>query len=332
MIGDYIAFLSGFRFFIINFAHNIRIKLIFNSNYYNKNQKMKKFFSYFMISLCLLGTSVVTSCSSDDDDNEDKLADLPYENEAAVYQVTEESTIEYFELTSDGKYLIEHHSMVQSGLSPAFYIKDNFEYGTFKKNSDNEYQLNDKNNTILKIESIGGNDYKITYGNESYRVTKLAKTATYLTADVTPSQLCRSWKLKQVKMTAKATGAFNTEVSDSATCYSTLMSNLKTNHIDIYKSLSEKKDVENIDCISFSNTYKYIVKTDKDENGNPNYLLRRDWSWEGNQLYLKKGYEEKHGYNVSFIGSTMKLEYSDIQGSTSIKLEYLFTPLNDTLF
>ena len=64
---------------------------------------MKKFFSYFMISLCLLGTSVVTSCSSDDDDNEDKLADLPYENEAAVYQVTEESTIEYFELTSDGK-------------------------------------------------------------------------------------------------------------------------------------------------------------------------------------------------------------------------------------
>ena len=84
MIGDYIAFLSSFRVFIINFAENIRIKLIFNSNYYNKNQKMKKFFSYFMISLCLLGTSVVTSCSSDDDNEEDKLADLPYENEAAI--------------------------------------------------------------------------------------------------------------------------------------------------------------------------------------------------------------------------------------------------------
>lgn len=284
---------------------------------------IKKFFSYFMVFMCLLGTSVVTACSSDDDDEEDKLADLPYENEAAIYQVTDtESRISYIELTSNGNYIIEYKSMVIG--SSAYNVKDNFEYGTFKKSADNTYQLNDKNSTILKIASTGGSNYTVTYGSESYPTTKLEKKATYLGANVTTTQLCRSWRLKNVKMTAKATGAFNTEVSDSANCYSSLMSSLKAKHTDIYNSLTENKNVENISYISFSNTYSYIVKTDKDENGNPDLLVRRFWAWEGNKLYLKKGSEEKRGYNVSFIGSTMRMEYTDVQGSTSVKLEYEF--------
>ena len=143
---------------------------------------MKKIFSYFMIFMCLLGTSVVTSCSSDDDNEEDKLADLPYENEAAIYQVTDtESRISYIELTSNGNYIIEYKSMVVG--SSAYNVKDNFEYGTFKKSADNTYQLNDKNSTILKIASTGGSNYTVTYGSESYPTTKLEKKATYLGAN-----------------------------------------------------------------------------------------------------------------------------------------------------
>ena len=74
---------------------------------------MKKFFSYFMMAMCLLGTSVVTSCGSDDDD--DALADLPYEADAAIYKLDlNADRITYIELTTAGNYFIEYETMVKS--------------------------------------------------------------------------------------------------------------------------------------------------------------------------------------------------------------------------
>ena len=137
-----IAFLSIFScylsFLLVILQSKNKMNYPFTTNYFINQiitkQKMKKIFSYFMIFMCLLGTSVVTSCSSDDDNEEDKLADLPYENEAAIYQVTDtESRISYIELTSNGNYIIEYKSMVVG--SSAYNVKDNFEYGTFKKST-----------------------------------------------------------------------------------------------------------------------------------------------------------------------------------------------------
>ena len=115
---------------------------------------MKKFFSYFMIAMCLLGTSVVTSCGSDDDD--DALADLPYEADAALYKLDPNTDrITYIELTTAGNYFIEYETMVKSKAAtinvndveiPLPFTtannditratQDNFEYGVFERNDD----------------------------------------------------------------------------------------------------------------------------------------------------------------------------------------------------
>ena len=311
MIGDYIAFLSGFRFFIINFAENIRIKLIFNSNYYNKNQKMKKFFSYFMISLCLLGTSVVTSCSSDDDDKEEGLPELPYLSDAAIYQVDEENNNEeivYIELTSAGNYFINYVDGAPEGSSVAM---KRFECSTFTKNSDGTYQLNGKN-VALKIESAGSNKFNITLGDKSYTATKAGtgSKASFANAD----KICRSWKVKKAYAEIKEL---------------TMPEPLKVsadNYKQLTDRLNEQKRVlpyfEELDYISFSNTYKdsshlwYVGKTDSS-------IARGVWQWDNGKIKLG---DSSKSIDVTFEGSTMKLSHTTVDGSTTIKWEYELTP------
>lgn len=307
MIGDYIAFLSGFRVFIINFAENIRIKLIFNSNYYNKNQKMKKFFSYFMISLCLLGTSVVTSCSSDDDDSEESLPELKFQSDAAIYQLYGNmEDISYIELTTAGNYIIEYVSMAPN--SPVSL--KNFECGTFKKGSeDNTYELEGKN-TILEIQPIGG-EYKITLGDKTYTAMKVGSTAPL--ANGTPmQQICRSWKVKKVYANIESSVLKN-PVSESA-----------SNSKDLLKKLGENYELPyfvELDYISFSNTYKfqdrlsYVGRVD-------NSIRRGVWQYTNAIVFDESG--EK--INVTFEGTTMKLTHKTVDGSTTIEWGYEFTP------
>ena len=318
MIGDYIAFLSGFRFFIINFAENIRIKLIFNSNYYNKNQKMKKFFSYFMISLCLLGTSVVTSCSSDDDDKEEGLPELPYLSEAAIYQIDDlKDDISFIELTTAGNYFIQYIDMApESSVS-----KKNFQGGNFTKKSDGIYQLNglDKD---LKIESAGGK-YNITLGDKTYTATKMGSTASFSHSN----DICRSWKVKKATANINGPDLINPiEINAS-------------NYKDLKKKLEENNRVKpegfiDIDYISFSNTYKYadhlsyVVKTDET-------ISRGEWQWkankEGGMINFNDAkdintYEELQFMSVLFEGTTMIISYEAANGSTTTKLTYELTP------
>jgi hypothetical protein len=270
---------------------------------------MKKFFSYFMISMCLLGTSVVTSCGSDDDDNEDSLPELKYKDDAAIYQLDEENNNEeivYIELTTAGNYFIQYVGGAPENSPVAM---KRFECSTFTKNSDGTYQLNDKNVT-LKIESAGGNKYNITLGDKSYTATKAGSgsKATFPNAD----QICRSWRVKNVYAEIKEL---------------TMAEPLKVN-ADNYKQLINKLNEKNrilpyfveLDYISFSNTYKdsshlwYVGKTD-------NSIARGVWQWNNGKITFDDSTEY---IDVTFEGSTMKFNHKKIDGSTTIEWGYEF--------
>ena len=271
---------------------------------------MKKFFSYFMISMCLLGTSVVTSCGSDDDDS-GSLKDLPYEADAALYEVANNSDkIGYIELTSAGNYFIEYKTMVKSKaatinvndaeISLPFASSDknitratmdNFEYGTFEKNSDGSYTLKDRSNAILTIKQESNGSYTITLGESTYSATRVNRVPTF----ALQSQICRSWKMSKVyfKMEQNVMGV-KTSINEEAGSYKDLMKKLQKYSNTTYDN------VENIDYISFNNTGSYVVKTD-------NSIDRNYWSWSNNKLYFTNS--PNVGWDVTFDGSTMKMDY-----------------------
>ena len=295
MIGDYVAFLSAFRVFIINFAHNIRIKLIFNSNYYNKNQKMKKFFSYFMISLCLLGTSVVTSCSSDDDDKDNA------------------EEIEYVELTTSGNYIIQYNGMAPNS---SVSMKD-FECGTFTKNSeDNTYLLEGKTTegetTTLKVEQVGG-EYNVTLGGKTYTAVKVGSIASFTNTNQL-EQICRSWSVKKVYANINSTVFKSTEVSAS-------------NYKDLLNKLGEEYTLPyfvELDNISFSNTYKFKDRLSYVSINKKGQKIRRGvWQWNTNAIVFDESGED---VNVAFEGTTMKFKHTTVDGSTTIEWGYELTP------
>jgi hypothetical protein len=268
---------------------------------------MKKFFSYFMISMCLLGTSVVTSCSSDDDDNDDSLPELKYKDEAAIYQLYGNmEDIAYIELTTAGNYIIQYN-----GMAPTSSVAmKNFECGTFTKSSeDNTYQLEGKN-TTLEIQPIGG-EYKITLGDKTYTAMKVGSTAP-LASGTPMQQICRSWKVKKVYANIESSVLKN-PVSESA-----------SNSKDLLKKLGENYELPyfvELDYISFSNTYKfqdrlsYVGRVD-------NSIRRGVWQYTNAIVFDESG--EK--INVTFEGTTMKLTHKTVDGSTTIEWGYDLTP------
>ena len=288
---------------------------------------MKKFFSYFMMAMCLLGTSVVTSCGSDDDD--DALADLPYEADAALYEVDfNTDKIAYIELTSAGNYFIEYKTMIKSKaatinvsdveISIPFATadknitratQDNFEYGTFVKNDDGSYTLKDRNNDILTIKQENGR-YTITLGGTTYTATRVQTVANFPSA----SQICRSWKMNKVrfKMEMNIMG-MKTAIDEEASSYKDLMKKLQK-----YAGTSYE-NVENIDYISFNRSGSYVVKTETS-------IDRSYWTWSGNKLYFSNS--GNVGWDVTFDGSTMKMDYKmsaeTAAGSTSLEMHYEF--------
>jgi len=268
---------------------------------------MKKFFSYFMISMCLLGTSVVTSCSSDDD-KEDSLPELKYQSDAALYQLEGNmEDIAYIELTTAGNYIIQYNAMApNSSVS-----MKNFECGTFTKNTDdNTYQLEGKN-TTLKIESAGMG-YTITLGEKTYTAVKAGSTATF-TKDNQMEKICRSWKVKRVYANIESSVLKNPVTASAGNCK------------DLLKKLGEDYALPNfveMDYVSFSNTYKYndrlsyVWKTDSS-------IGRGVWQWDYNnsQIILDESGEK---INVTFDGTTMKFDHKTIDGSTTIEWGYEF--------
>ena len=283
---------------------------------------MKKIFSYFMISMCLLGTSVVTSCGSDDDEPE-TLSKLPYEADAAVYEITNfDSDIAYIELTTAGNYFINHKSYAESKPLSMFVNdvefplaftsnepvtrakKNNFWYGTYEKNSDGSYKLKDENAT-LKITSAGNGLYNLTLNDKTYEGKKLDKRATFARA----TDLCRSWRLKKVKVEVDATGIITTHISEEASNYTDLMNKLAKNPAIKFPT------VEDIEYVSFSNTYMYVVKTNSS-------IYHKFWKWDNNKLYLNNN---EIGYDVTFEGATMKFKNSKSDDSASMTVEYEFT-------
>lgn len=269
---------------------------------------MKKFFSYFMISLCLLGTSVVTSCSSDDDDKEDKLPELPYVADAAIYHLEDNKEgITYIELTTAGNYFIQY----EDGAPKSSVSMKRFECGTFTKNSeDNTYQLEGKN-TTLKIEHAGG-DYNIILGDKPYPAMKKGTPAS-LTSGSPLEQICRSWKVKNVyvNIDSSVLKPFNTKSS---------------NYKDLEKQIDDNGYVlpyfVALDYISFSSTYwyndclSYVGKTD-------DTIGRSVWQWKNNAIILDESGKQ---INVTFEGSTMKLSHKTVDGSTTIEWGYELTP------
>lgn len=272
---------------------------------------MKKFFSYFMIAMCLLGTSVVTSCGSDDDD--DALADLPYEADAALYELVGNNIdkIAYIELTTAGNYFIEHKSMVKSKAAtinvndveiPLPFTTaeknitratmDNFEFGTFTKNDDGSFTLKDKENAILTIKSEGNNNYTITLGGNTYTATRVNRNSSLSSI----GQICRSWKMSKVyfKWNQTVVGGIQTSIEEEAGSYKDLMKKLEKHTGFTYGS-----SIQNFDYVSFNNTGSYIVKTDDS-------IDRDYWNWNGNKLYFSKSRDV--GFDVTFDGSTLKLD------------------------
>ena len=262
---------------------------------------MKKFFSYFMIFMCLLGTSVVMSCSSSDDEEEDKLPDLQYLNDAAIYQLQDnKDMISYVELTTAGNYFIQYLTMAPSSSSAIA----NFEFGSYTKNSDGSYQLNQKNTTL----KINGNT--ITIGDDTYTATKVGLKASFADA----SKICRTWRTKKVSANISSSVLKPIEVSASN-----------------YKDLENKIDqngyklpyFEKIDYVCFSNTYmygdhlSYIAKVD-------NTIARKVWQWKNGKVNLN---DESQDITVTFEGSTMKFSHTTIDGSTTIQWVYEFNPL-----
>lgn len=292
---------------------------------------MKKFFSYFMIAMCLLGTSVVTSCGSDDDD--DELKALPYENDAALYELVGNhiDKIAYIELTSAGNYFIEHKSMVKSKAAtinvndveiPLLFttadknttraIQDNFEYGTFVKNDDGSYTLKDRSNDILTIKPEGSNNYTINLGGNNYTATRV-RTNSSLSGI---GQICRSWKMSKVhvKSSQSLIGGINANFEEEASSYKELMRKIEKS-----TGFSFGNSVQDFDYVSFNNTGSYVVKTD-------NSIDRDYWNWSGNKLYFSKSPEL--GFDVTFDGSTLKLDYKmSIElgaGTSTLEINYEF--------
>lgn len=295
---------------------------------------MKKLFSYLMISMCLLGTSVVTSCGSDDD--EDVALDAPkYESDAALYKLeTNDEKISYIELTSAGNYYLEYLTMVKSKTAtikvndaeiPLPFTtsnavtrtaKDNFEYGTYTKNGEGSFELNGKGTLI--IQTAGGSKYTltITVGTKTYTYTGTKESKSYSTA--TASKICRSWRLKKVYLNMdQDVMGFTTHISEEASTYKDLMNKLAKNSGSDYS-----ESIEEIDYISFNNTGSYVVKTSSS-------IDRGYWRWDESKstLYLRK--DSQIGLVVTFSGKKMKMDYTmkvDMgnTGSTSISLGYEF--------
>jgi hypothetical protein len=269
---------------------------------------IKKFFSYFMVFMCLLGTSVVTACSSDDDDEEDKLPELQYKNDAAIYQLEGNAEdIAYVELTTAGNYIIEY-----IGMAPNSSVSlKNFECGTFTKNDDGTYQLEGKN-TTLKIEQAGG-EYNITLGEKIYSAIKVGSIASF-TSTNQMEQICRSWRVKKVYANIESSVLKN-PVSVSAGSYKDLLNKLSDNY--------ELPYFVELDKISFSNTYKFkdrlsYVKINKDDQS----IRRGVWQWNNNTIIFD---ESGENINVTFEGSTMKFNHKTVDGSTIIEWGYEFT-------
>lgn len=267
---------------------------------------MKKIFSYFMIFMCLLGTSVVTSCSSSDDDKEDKLPDLPYLSDAAIYQLDEENNNEdivYIELTTAGNYFIQY----VGGAPESSVSMKRFEGSTFTKNSDGSYQLNGKNVT-LRIEAADSK-YNITLGDKNYTASKVGTKANFVNSD----KICRSWKVKKAYANISSSVLKNPVEESAGNCK------------DLLKKLGENYSLPyfvEIDYISFSNTYKdsshlyYVGKTDDS-------IARGVWQWKSNKINIDDAVDD---INVTFEGSTMKLSHKTIDGSTTIEWGYELTP------
>lgn len=275
---------------------------------------MKKFFSYFMIAMCLLGTSVVTSCGSDDDDN-DGLKELPYEADAALYELVGNriDKIAYIELTTAGNYFIEHKSMVKS--KPATInvndveiplpfttaeknitraTQDNFEYGTFTKNDDGSFTLKDRNNDILTIKSEGSNNYTITLGGNTYTATRVNRNSSLSNI----GQICRSWKMSKVyfRWNQSVVGGIKTSIEEEAGNYKDLMKKLEK-----YPGVTYANSIQNFEYMSFNNTGSYIVK-------NSDSIDRNYWNWSNNKLYFSNNSD--FGWDITFDGSTMKMDFS----------------------
>ena len=116
---------------------------------------------------------------------EDKLPDLQYLSDAAIYQLQDnKDMISYVELTTAGNYFIQYLTMAPSSSSAIA----NFEFGSYTKNSDGSYQLSQKNTTL----KINGNT--ITIGDDSYTATKVGLKASFADA----SKICRTWRTKKV--------------------------------------------------------------------------------------------------------------------------------------
>ena len=297
---------------------------------------MKKFFSYFMISMCLLGTSVVTSCGSDDDDS-GSLKDLPYEADAALYEILSPSPssydnpegITYIELTTAGNYFIEHKSMVKSKAAtinvndveiPLPFTtannditratQDNFEYGVFERNDDGSYTLKDRSNDILTIKQENGR-YTITLGGTTYTAARVQRVANFPSA----SQICRSWKMSKVhiKMEMDIMG-MKTAIDEEANSYKDLKKKLEK-----ITGFSYGSSIQEFDYVSFNSSGSYIVKTDDS-------IYRDYWNWSANKLYFSNS--RNVGWDVTFDGSTMKMDYKmsaeTAAGSTSLEMHYEF--------
>lgn len=316
-------------------------KITNNINYTNSIFTMKRLFSYLMIFACLLGTAVVTSCSSDDDDKE--LSALPFESDAALYHL-ENNPLDYvyLELTTAGNYFIESTRMMQSKSKvvtinnlelPLLFVNDepatratkkNFEYGTYKKNDDGTYTLNDRNKAILEIKPITNSRYTITIteGDKIYEFTATRESRTYNSANV--NKICRSWRLKKVYLNMKVNVmGVKTDITEEASNYNDLMKKLSKNIGSDYT-----ETVEELDYISLNSTGSMIVKTDTN-------IRSGHWKWDekSSTLYLTKGYATSSiaeiGYNVSFSGNNMKWDYAmnidnGNAGSSSISIGYEF--------
>lgn len=257
---------------------------------------------------------ILSSCSDSDDGGN---LDTPkYEQDAALYRITDRtSPYASIELSASGYYIITPSEYINSSMATANPKKAIFDkakqasrsdwgviYGKYVKTGDNEYIL-DGFGTI-KIKTNGGSavDLDITTSNGKNIVLGANRSNMYASSDMT-DKLCRTWSIDKVRVAIW---------EDGRKVYDKKMSMAEFTK----EEEGEDYDGEIPDKVTFTKAGTYVVFYTN------NTLAVSTWCWENESKGIAR-YSWDYDYlfdpdasgsiNVKFSGNqlTISEEYTD---------------------
>ncbi len=275
---------------------------------------MRKLFSIFAAVVIAAAPVIFSSCSDSDDSGS---LDTPkYEQDAALYQITDRnSPYASIELSASGNYIITPSEYVNySSLAKAKTIFSGKAkqlsrsdwgviYGKYVKTGENEYRL-DGFGTI-KIETNGGNavDIDITTNNGNSIVVGANRSNMYASSEMT-DKLCRTWKIDKVRVAVW---------EDGRKIFDKKMSMAEF----VKEEEGEDYDDEIPDQVMFSKAGTYVVFYTN------HTLAVSTWCWENESKGIARyswdydylfDPDESGSINVKFSGNSLTIseEFTDV--------------------